>query len=66
MSARSASKRDSRSVHGCRVQIGRSLQPFKAAHSLVHTVIEQEIAFVKMGLLHDSIPFSGMAASFGS
>jgi hypothetical protein len=56
-------KEDSRVVHGCRIQIWRSLQPFEAAHSLVHAVIEQEDSFVKMGLLHDNIPFSGMAAS---
>jgi hypothetical protein len=59
-------KEDSRSVHGCRIQIGGAFQPFEAAHSLVHTVIEQEDSFVKMSFLHDNNPFSGEAASFGS
>jgi hypothetical protein len=45
-------KEDSRSVHDCRIQIGRSLQTFEAAHSLVHPVIEQEYCLVQMCLLH--------------
>jgi hypothetical protein len=52
-----------RSVHGCCIQIGSALQPFEAAHSFVHAVIEQKDRFVKIGLLHENIPFSGMAAS---
>jgi hypothetical protein len=45
MSVRAASKR-TRVLSGCRIQSGRSLQSFEAAHSLVHTVIEQEDSFV--------------------
>ena len=59
-------KQDPRSVHGCRIQIGRSLQPFEAANSFVHAVIEQEDGFVKMGLLHDKQSFQRHGREFGS
>jgi hypothetical protein len=40
-----------------------ALEPFQSSNRIVNSSVHQRNCFVNMGLLHDIIPFSGVAAS---